>query len=118
MMSELDPRLKNVTIVASVSGGKDSAAMCLYLRELGLDAQVRRIFADTGWEHPDTYAYLRGPLTQAIGTIYEVMGRDGGMANLIRRKNMFPSRLKRFCTEELKVFPIKAYIDKIMMGGG
>lgn len=110
-MSELDPRATMSTIIASVSGGKDSAAMCLYLRELGL-TNVKRVFADTGWEHPDTYAYLRGPLTDVLGPIDEVTGRDGGMAPLIRRKKMFPSRLKRFCTEELKVFPLRDYVER------
>jgi 3'-phosphoadenosine 5'-phosphosulfate sulfotransferase (PAPS reductase)/FAD synthetase len=114
--SVLDPRITMSTIVASVSGGKDSAAMCLYLRELGL-SDVRRVFADTGWEHPDTYAYLRGPLTQKLGPIDEVIGRDGGMENLIRRKQTFPSRLRRFCTEEFKLKPIQAYLDKIAGGG-
>lgn len=115
-MSELDPRATMSTIVASVSGGKDSAAMCLYLRELGL-TNVVRVFADTGWEHADTYAYLRGPLTDALGPIDEVIGRDGGMANLIRRKRMFPSRLRRFCTEELKVFPLRDYVEKHAQDG-
>lgn len=98
------------TIIASVSGGKDSAAMCLYLRELGL-TNVRRVFADTGWEHPDTYAYLRGPLTEKLGPIDEVIGRDGGMEGLVRRKQRFPSRLMRFCTEQLKVFPIRDFVE-------
>lgn len=116
MVTAIDPMAKMSTIIASVSGGKDSAAMCLYLRELGL-TNVRRVFADTGWEHEDTYAYLRGPLTEALGPIDEVIGRDGGMANLVRRKKMFPSRLKRFCTEELKVFPLRDYVERHAQNG-
>lgn len=112
----LDPRAALSTIVASVSGGKDSGAMCLYLAELGL-TNVRRVFADTGWEHPDTYTYLRGPLTEKIGAIEEVTGRDGGMEPLVRRKKMFPSRLKRFCTEELKMKPIQAFIELVQESG-
>ena len=38
------------TVVASVSGGKDSTAMVLHLRDLGVD--FRAVFMDTGWEHP------------------------------------------------------------------
>lgn len=106
-----DSRLTNATVVLSVSGGKDSAATSLYLQELGIEHL--RVFADTGWEHPDTYAYLRGPLTEKLGPIDEVSGRDGGMVGLIRRKRMFPSRTRRFCTEELKVFPLQAYMDAV-----
>lgn len=42
--------------VLSVSGGKDSTAMWLLAREQGVEAQIT--FADTGHEHPQTYAYL------------------------------------------------------------
>ena len=49
-----DPRA--AMVVANVSGGKDSTALSLHLAELGIEH--RRVFADTGWEHPDTYAYL------------------------------------------------------------
>lgn len=100
-------RLAGRLVVASVSGGKDSAALSLWLTEQGIEH--RRVFANTGWEHDLTYEYLRGPLTQALGPISEVQGCDAGMANLVRRKGMFPSRLRRFCTEELKVKPLAAF---------
>lgn len=40
----------------SISGGKDSTAMLLHAIERGIE--FRCVFADTGHEHPDTYAYL------------------------------------------------------------
>jgi 3'-phosphoadenosine 5'-phosphosulfate sulfotransferase (PAPS reductase)/FAD synthetase len=100
-------RLVDVTVIASVSGGKDSAAMSLWLTEQGIDH--RRVFADTGWEHPDTYDYLRGPLTEALGPIEEVAGKRP-FAELVRHKTMFPSRRRRFCTQELKVRPLARYV--------
>jgi 3'-phosphoadenosine 5'-phosphosulfate sulfotransferase (PAPS reductase)/FAD synthetase len=45
-----------VIYLASVSGGKDSTAMSLHLRERGIEH--RRVFFDTGWEHAATYEYL------------------------------------------------------------
>lgn len=42
-------KLAGRRVVASVSGGKDSAAMSLYLTELGIEHD--RMFLDTGWEH-------------------------------------------------------------------
>lgn len=136
-------KLGATTIVASVSGGKDSAALALWLREQ--EIEPRRVFADTGWESTATYDYLRGPLTAALGPIDEVrmpitdrMRRladdirahvdeytppltdrereilpallENAFALLAIDKGMFPSRLKRFCTTELKVKPIQRYV--------
>jgi hypothetical protein len=52
-------RLNGRRVVASISGGKDSAAMGLWLMEQGIEYD--RVFADTGWEHPLTYEYLCDP---------------------------------------------------------
>jgi 3'-phosphoadenosine 5'-phosphosulfate sulfotransferase (PAPS reductase)/FAD synthetase len=92
-----------------VSGGKDSAALSLWLTEQGIDHD--RLFADTGWEHPDTYEYLRGPLAEKLGPITEVRSEVGGMQEWARKKGMFASRLRRWCTEELKVKPIKKHLQ-------
>lgn len=113
-MMDLFP--KDAIFIVSVSGGKDSAATALYLRELGLE--VRHVFADTGWEADETYAYLAGPLTQALGKIDTVRSPIGGMAEWINKKRMFPSRLRRWCTEELKVKPIFDYIFRTIKETG
>jgi hypothetical protein len=45
----VDVRAPDVIVIASVSGGRDSAAASLFLHECGIPH--RRAFADTGWEH-------------------------------------------------------------------
>jgi len=110
MMADLS-RLDGAVVIASISGGKDSAAMSLWLKEQGIEH--RRVFADTGWEHPLTYEYLRGPLTAAIGPIDEVRG-SWTFEGLVRHKTMFPNRRRtRFCSSVLKVEPIKAYVKAL-----
>jgi len=101
-------RLDGRKLVASVSGGKDSAALSLWLTEVGLEHE--RVFLDTGWESEKTYAYL-DELEEAIGPIIRLKA-ERTMAELCLHKGMFPSRVRRFCTQELKVKPMIAYIAK------
>jgi 3'-phosphoadenosine 5'-phosphosulfate sulfotransferase (PAPS reductase)/FAD synthetase len=119
------------TVIASISGGKDSAAMALWLRERGVP--FKPVFLDTGWESKRTYEYLRGRLTDHLGPIHETrlkvdldgekleqaqhfeerLGHYSAMVRLIIHKGMFPSRQRRFCTQELKVHTMKAYLDTL-----
>ena len=107
--------------IASISGGKDSTAMVLHLKEQGIP--FRAVHFDTGWEHAATYAYLRDVLPEYTGPI-EVHSREpelderreamaaeleallGHRSPFVRwciKKGGFPGRLRRFCTEQLKV---------------
>jgi 3'-phosphoadenosine 5'-phosphosulfate sulfotransferase (PAPS reductase)/FAD synthetase len=110
----VDDRLQGKTVVCSVSGGKDSAAMSLWLRERGIEH--RCVFMDTGWESDVTYEYLRGELTRVLGPIEEIRG-PRTMEELCVKKGMFPSRLRRFCTGELKIKPIIKYINALVDAG-
>lgn len=106
----LPPDLEGLTLIASVSGGKDSTALMLALREAELPHL--RVFADTGWEAPETYRYL-DLLREKIGPI-DVVGVEGGMRALIARRAGFPGREQRWCTPELKFAPLRAYHDGII----
>ncbi len=110
-MSE-HPDPKKCLVVAGISGGKDSTALDLFLADEGIER--RRVFADTGWEHPATVEQVER-LKEILGPIDTVVSEKypGGFADMVRKKGMFPSRLRRFCTQELKVFPIMKYIAKI-----
>jgi 3'-phosphoadenosine 5'-phosphosulfate sulfotransferase (PAPS reductase)/FAD synthetase len=105
-----DPR---IVFVVNISGGKDSTATALWFREIGLPHV--RVFADTGWEAPETYAYV-DLLRARLGPI-DVVGVAGGMVAKIRARAGFPSRRQRWCTRELKVEPLRAYHDKIEATG-
>jgi len=106
-------------IVASVSGGKDSTAMALWLKheaEIEKTNQVHFIFADTGWEHPELYTYLDEVIEPLLGENFiRVRSKKypGGMPELVEKRGMFPSRKIRFCTQELKVFPIRDFIKDL-----
>jgi 3'-phosphoadenosine 5'-phosphosulfate sulfotransferase (PAPS reductase)/FAD synthetase len=101
-------KLAGRRVVASISGGRDSAAMSLYLTELGIEHE--RVFMDTGWESQITYDYLRGPLSDKIGPITEIRG-ELDFVQLVEKKGLFPSRNRRFCTELLKVIPVQRWLE-------
>jgi 3'-phosphoadenosine 5'-phosphosulfate sulfotransferase (PAPS reductase)/FAD synthetase len=52
-------------VFASLSGGKDSTALGLWLRKLGVP--FTPVFLDTGWEHPATYEYIEQVLVPLFG---------------------------------------------------
>ena len=116
--------------IASISGGKDSAALSLHLKEEGIEH--RRVFYDTGWEHPALYEYIEGELQDAIGKIEQIapvlpeldekqeklakhfedrLGRSpSAMIRWVIFKGIFPSRLHRWCTDYLKMKAFKAFM--------
>lgn len=104
-------KLAGRKVVASISGGKDSAALSLWLTENGIEHL--RVFQDTGWESQVTYDYLRGELTNKIGPITEIRA-PLQMRDLILKKGMFPSRQRRYCTEELKIKPFKRFRETVL----
>lgn len=102
----LPSTLEGHEVVASVSGGKDSTAMVLALREAQIPA--RYVFADTQWEARETYDYL-DLLRDRLGIAIDVVGTEGGMAARARHRAGFPARTQRWCTRELKLEPIRRY---------
>jgi 3'-phosphoadenosine 5'-phosphosulfate sulfotransferase (PAPS reductase)/FAD synthetase len=106
---EIPSDVAECVVVASVSGGKDSTALMLALREVGVE--FRAVFADTGWEAPETYAYL-DVLRSVIGPI-DVVRPARDMTESIRHRAGFPTRMARWCTRELKINPLRKYHDEI-----
>lgn len=109
---EIPAELGSMVVVASVSGGKDSTALMLALRDAGVP--FRSVFADTGWEAPETYAYL-DTLRAVIGPI-DVVHPKRDMKESIRHRTSPPTRMARWCTGELKLQPLRAYHDALCVG--
>ncbi len=94
-----------------VSGGKDSTALLIWAIENFPNSKIYPIFADTGWEHPDTYDYLYY-LEDTLGVhVYRVKSKKyADMIDLIRQKKMFPGPRRRICTYYLKIEPIRDFL--------
>lgn len=107
-------------LFASISGGKDSTALGLWL--LKNKIKFKPVFIDTGWEHKDTYNYIANELTELFGDFiilrndkFFKSGSDfaGGMEQLIEKEKMFPNGKIKFCTRHLKVIPIQNFLSEI-----
>lgn len=105
---EYQPLLEDRKLIISISGGKDSTAMALLLKEA--EFPFTCVHLDTQWDHPQTERYLFEYLKEYIGPITKITGKKGGMRDLIFEKKTFPSRVARFCTGELKLQPMKQYL--------
>ncbi len=108
------------TLIVATSGGKDSAAMALWLKfESGLPNPMRFVFNDTGHEHPLTYEWMDGTLAPALGLdAIERSDSKYTFQSLCEKKQRFPSVKARFCTQELKVFPMQRWMQAGIDSGG
>ena len=109
LAAEIHAVLDGYTLLVNVSGGKDSSATVLYLQEMGLPYIA--VMANTGWEHPATIDYVTNVLPKWLGKINLL--ETPGMYKSIQDKAMFPSRLRRFCTTDLKVKPIVQFANTL-----
>lgn len=96
--------------ITSMSGGKDSLATALALREA--DIPCRYVFADTGWEAPETYEYL-GTIERHLGITIDRVGWPGGFAERAVKEALFPHGKAGWCTRELKVKPLRRYHRRV-----
>lgn len=110
------PELPDNTIYhVGISGGKDSGAVLLWLvYESGIPKhKINATFCDTGNEHEWTYEQVE-MLSQRVHPI-ETLKPDLDFYDLVRKKGVFPSARRRFCTEHLKIRPSQdhiAYLSK------
>jgi 3'-phosphoadenosine 5'-phosphosulfate sulfotransferase (PAPS reductase)/FAD synthetase len=99
-------------IIVPVSGGKDSTATLLLALEDG--REVIPVFNETGWDHPDTYAYLQYLEDKTGLTIQKTHYAEAPtMPDIIRRVGRFPFGLGRFCTSEYKRTAFIRWLDTV-----
>ena len=97
-------------IIVTCSGGKDSVAALLWMRNNGYK-NLDVVFCDTGWESPITYKYLDYLQEKLDFKLVTLKSKKfSGMVDLAEKKTRFPSSQRRFCTSELKVIPMIDYL--------
>ncbi|WP_018028936.1 phosphoadenosine phosphosulfate reductase domain-containing protein [Porphyromonas somerae] len=91
-------------VIVMWSGGKDSHACLIQsVERYGAD-NVTAVFCDTGWEHKDTLKHVK-MIADANDVELVTLKPDLNFSELVIKKRMFPSFVRRYCTIELKVKP-------------
>lgn len=96
--------------VLGLSGGKDSAALAIYMRQNFPELKIRYFFTDIGKELPEVYEFL-AKLEGFLGQKIEYINGDRDFDFWLRQYNNFlPSAQTRWCTRQLKLTPFKKWI--------
>ncbi|HZY39399.1 MAG TPA: phosphoadenosine phosphosulfate reductase family protein [Mucilaginibacter sp.] len=106
---------KTVRHVLGLSGGKDSAALAIYMQSLYPSMVIEYYTCDTGKELDETYQLIRNLESKLGVTIHKLYAptadKDNPFDYYHRLYGGFlPSSNARWCTQKLKIEPFEAYI--------
>ena len=111
---------KSIRHIVSISGGKDSTALALYMRQSYPDIPAEYVFCDTGCELPETYEYLErleallGVEVKRLNALDDLKvakkpGRNPFDVYLNELYGGFlPNPRSRWCTRVLKIQALRA----------
>lgn len=103
--------------VLGLSGGKDSAALAVFMRQHYPDLNIQYFFTDTGKELPEVYDFL-GRLEGFLGRPIEYLNPHRDFDFWLRQYNHFlPSAQTRWCTRKLKLEPFKHWVRPLLQAG-
>lgn len=95
--------------IVALSGGKDSTAMALRLMEVEPRDYIYAI-TPTGNELPEMYAHWR-KLQDILGKpLVPIMHGKESLQSLIRKQEMLPNHMARWCTRMLKLDPYYGWL--------
>lgn len=106
-----------VKVVIPLSGGKDSQSCLKLARQRFAPQEIRGVLCDTQWEHPITYRHIER-LRDLYGQIQIDTITAGSVPDQILKHRQFPHGGSRFCTEELKIWPTKRYLEDLARAQG
>ena len=98
--------------VLGISGGKDSAALAIYLRDNypEIHRQVEYFFTDTGAELQEVYDFL-DKLEAYLGKEIKRLSPERDFEHWLKlHNNYLPSPKQRWCTRMMKIKPFEAFV--------
>lgn len=107
----------SVRHVLGLSGGRDSAALAVYMRQQYPELDIEYFFTDTGKELPEVYEYL-GRLEGFLGRPILRLNPDRDFDFWLKQYNDFlPSPQSRWCTRQLKLRPFEQWVHPMLKAG-
>jgi hypothetical protein len=103
--------------VLGLSGGRDSAALAVFMRQFHPEIEMEYFFTDTGKELPEVYEFL-DKLEGVLGKPIVRLNPDRDFDFWLKRyKNFLPSVRTRWCTRMLKLRPFEAWVKPMLAAG-
>ena len=100
--------------VLGLSGGRDSAALAVYMRQMYPELDISYFFTDTGKELPEVYEFL-GRLEGFLGKPILRLNPDRDFDFWLKQFNNFlPSAQTRWCTRQLKLRPFEDWVRPML----
>lgn len=109
-MSLYERDAAGVLHIVALSGGHDSTALSLELRQRHPDVPYNYVCTPTGDELPDMFAHWRDLGDRLGRRLVPIVA--GTLDSAIAKANMLPNFRARFCTRVLKIEPYRAMLKE------
>ena len=103
--------------ILGLSGGKDSAALAVHMNRNYPDLNIEYFFTDTGYELKETYDFLNKLKTRLDKPIHYIKPRNSFDYYLKKYNNFLPSPTARWCTIEMKLKSMEAWLKPALDAG-
>ncbi len=111
-------KVDNVKHVLGLSGGKDSSALAVFMRDNYPELEIEYFFTDTGEELEEVYEYLN-MLEGYLGKSINYLDPERDFKFWMKQYNNFlPSAQQRWCTVRLKLMPFERWVQKEFLDNG
>ena len=104
---------ENKRHICLISGGKDSTALAIYMRDKHPEIEMEYVFCDTHKELEERYEYvtrIEAYLGKNIQRLCSDLGERGFDHWLTMYGGYLPSPQTRWCTRKLKIEPFEKYV--------
>mgnify|MGYP001318349586 FL=1 len=103
--------------ILGLSGGKDSAALAVHMNQKYPEIDIEYFFTDTGYELKETYDFLNKLKTRLDKPIHYINPRNSFDYYLKKYNNFLPSATARWCTIEMKLKSMEAWLKPALDEG-